>query len=103
MSTSPESAAFILDALGDRTIFTVRRMFGEFCLYAHGKPVGFICNDTLFVKIASASMPLERLCEKGECYPGSKDYYIVDEGQLHMPELPNILRAVAESIPEKKK
>jgi TfoX/Sxy family transcriptional regulator of competence genes len=79
-------------------------MFGEYALYADGKTVAFICDDTLFVKILPASVTLENVCEKGPCYPGSKDYYIVTEDQLSSIEtLPEILLAIAAATPEKKK
>jgi DNA transformation protein len=54
-------------------------MFGEFALYADGKPVAFICDDQLFVKILPESAALEDRCERAPAYPGSKDYYLVPE------------------------
>ena len=51
MSTRKDTATFILHHLGHPERFTVRAMFGEFALYADGKPVAFICDDQLFVKI----------------------------------------------------
>ena len=54
-------------------------MFGEFALYADGKPVAFICDDQLLVKILPESAALENRCERAPAYPGSKDYYLVPE------------------------
>ncbi len=102
MATSKETAEFILDTLGDRATFSVRPMFGEYCLCANRKPVGFICDETLFVKILPASQPLAHQCEQGSAYPGSKPYYMVDESLLHQPELGQILLSIAESLPAKK-
>ncbi len=51
MATRKETAAFILGALGHADRFSTKAMFGEFALYADGKPVAFICDDQLFVKI----------------------------------------------------
>ncbi len=66
-------------------------MFGEFALYADGKPVAFICDDQLFVKIMEESAVLERRCERAPAYPGSKDYYLVPEdviaGNRKLPEM----------------
>ena len=58
----------------------------------------------MYVKILPASTQLENVCEKGAPYPGAKQHYIVDEEQLSIiDELPEILCAISESLPEKKK
>lgn len=103
MATEKETAEFVLQSLRGKD-FTVRPMFGEYALYANGKTVGFICDNQLYVKITKESLPLEELCEKGQAYPGSKPYYIVEESLYHsLPELPDILRNIAKHIPAKKK
>ena len=95
---------FILDALGIPEVFAARAMFGEYALYANGTVVGLVCNDQLYVKILPASSALEHACEKDEAYPGSKPHYVVEEHQLtQIAELPDILMAIAESLPAKKK
>ncbi len=103
MSTQKETVAFILEKLGDAKRFRVRSMFGEYALYANDKVVAFVCDDEMYVKIVPASHALEKLCEKGPAYPGSKLYYIVEEVQLSkIKELPTILLAIAKSQPAKK-
>lgn len=101
MATSPETVEFILEKLGG-TGFSVRRMFGEYALYASGKTVAFVCDDILYVKILPASAALESFCEKGEAYPGSKLYYVVTEELLDSEDLPGILHEIAKTIPAKK-
>lgn len=122
MSTQKESLDFILEKLeesphmrdpakgGGR--FAVRAMFGEYALYADRKVVGLICNDQLYVKILPALSlasdgarvsELEDICEKDEAYPGSKKFYVVEEGELSkLPNLPDILLTIAKSLPAKK-
>ncbi len=103
MATQKETVEFLLEKLDDKR-FSVRPMFGEYALYADGKTVGFVCDDTLFVKILPESATLEDQCEKGEAYPGSKPYYVVEESQLSsIEDLPAILFDIAASIPAKKK
>lgn len=93
-----------MEKLRDAQRFSVRAMFGEYALYADAKVVALICDDRLYVKILPASAALERMCEKGEPYPGAKPHYLVEEGQLStLPNLPGILFAVAASLPEKKR
>ncbi len=103
MATSKATAAHILDSLGDQSTFSVRPMFGEYALYANGKTVGFICDDTLFIKIVPASSALMERYEQGQPYPGSKPYYVVEEDMYADPDLKEILLAIAASIPAKKR
>jgi TfoX/Sxy family transcriptional regulator of competence genes len=103
MSTQKETVEFILEKLGEPDRFAVRAMFGEYALYADGKVVGLICDDQLYVKILPQSAELEDICEKDEAYPGSKLYYIVEEGELtKLKILPDILLDIAKSLPAKK-
>jgi TfoX/Sxy family transcriptional regulator of competence genes len=102
MSTQQDTIAFILEKLGEG--FTARAMFGEYALYADGKVVGLVCDDQLYVKIVPASSALADVCEQAPPYSGAKPHYLVEEHLLtQMLELPQILRAVAASLPKPKK
>ncbi len=103
MSTQKGTVEFILEKLGQPEVFSVRKMFGEYALYASGKVVALICDDQLYVKIVPASAELEGICEKDEAYPGSKPYYLVEESQLsHIKNLAEILCNIADSLPPPK-
>ncbi len=100
MGTRKETAAFILQQLGAGDRFGIRSMFGEFALYADGKPVAFICDDQLFVKIMPESESLDPVCERAPAYPGSKDYYLVPEDVITgKRDLPAMLLRMAEVLP----
>ncbi|MBL8010172.1 MAG: TfoX/Sxy family protein [Flavobacteriales bacterium] len=100
MSTRKDTATFILHHLGHPERFTVRAMFGEFALYAEGKPVAFICDDQLFVKIMPESAALEGRCERAPAYPGSKDHFLVPEDLITGDgRLPGLLLRMAEVLP----
>ncbi|MBP7513903.1 MAG: TfoX/Sxy family protein [Flavobacteriales bacterium] len=100
MATKKATAEFIVEQLGHPDRFSVRSMFGEFALYAEGKPVAFICDDQLFVKIMDESAALEGRCEKGPCYPGSKDYYLVPEDVITGDrKLPDMLLRMSTALP----
>lgn len=73
MSTKQSTVDYILDQLSDVPKVEARKMFGEYALYASGKVVALICDDTLFVKITEAGKDLvgERYKE-GFAYPGAK-------------------------------
>ncbi|HRO99841.1 MAG TPA: TfoX/Sxy family protein [Flavobacteriales bacterium] len=100
MATRKDTAAFILAQLGHADRFSVKAMFGEFALYADGKPVAFICDDQLFVKMMPESAALDPHCERAPAYPGSKDYYLVPEALIVGDRsLPGILLRMGEALP----
>ncbi len=100
MATRKETADFILGHLGLPDRFSVRPMFGEYALYADGKPVAFICDDKLFVKIMPESNMLEAQCERAPAYPGSKDHYLVPEDLIAGErKLAGMLLQVGEALP----
>lgn len=102
MATQKSTVDFILQSLKPGR-FSARAMFGEYALYAGDKVVALICDDQLYVKILPASAALEGVCEKDSPYPGAKPHYVVEEGQLaRMEELPDILTAIAKSLPAKR-
>lgn len=100
MATRKDTAAFILEQLGHPDRFSVKPMFGEFALYADGKPVAFICDDQLFVKIMPESAALDGRCERAPAYPGSKDYYLVPEDLITGDrDLPALLLRIGDVLP----
>ena len=50
MATQRETTEFILEQLQGAGETRVQAMFGEYALYLDGKVLGFICDDTLFLK-----------------------------------------------------
>jgi TfoX/Sxy family transcriptional regulator of competence genes len=73
MSTRAETAAFIEDQLAPLPVRT-NAMFGEYALYLGEKVVGFICDDTLFIKPSDADPALFSATVPAPPYPGAKDY-----------------------------
>ena len=76
MATEQSTADFLEDQLAPLEVST-KRMFGEFAVYLETKVVGFICDDTFFLKITDAQPDLFAGLEPGHPYPGSKDYHVV--------------------------
>lgn len=102
MATSAATIDHLLDVLSEAGTLSARKMFGEYGLYLNGTVVGFICDDTLFVKPTPGALALLPDAEKGPAYPGSKDY-IVASDLLDDPDLCiRALRAVAADAPPPK-
>ena len=90
--------AFILEQLEPLPV-RARAMFGEYGLYCEDKVVGFVCDDTIFLKPSDATAGLAL----GPAYPGSKDYAIVDADLLEDADaLRDMVRATADSLPPPK-
>src|SRR6187551_129689 len=98
MSTSKDTIAFVLEQLEPLPV-RARSMFGEYGLYCDEKVVGFVCDDTIFLKVNPATEGLEL----GPAYPGSKDYAIVSADLLEDSEaLRAMVQATADGLPAPK-
>lgn len=74
MATSQSTMDFLLDVLTDSRQVTARRMFGEYCLYYAGRPVGLVCNELLFLKPTEAGKRLMKEPEEGAPFPGARPH-----------------------------
>ncbi len=102
MSTSREFVAFVEDQLSGLDVRTAP-MFGEFCLYLEGKVVGFLCDDTLFIKPSPADDALFERTHPGKPYPAAKDYREVPGDALEDHEwLRAAIVATADALPAPK-
>jgi TfoX/Sxy family transcriptional regulator of competence genes len=99
MSTDKNTVAFIEDQLVPLDIRT-KSMFGEYAIYCDGKVVGFICDDTLFIKPSDADDFVQKRTSLAPAYPGSKDYNSVPGDVLEDVEwLREAIQKVADALP----
>ena len=77
MATSQETMDFLLDQLSGLAGVSAKKMFGEYCLYLAGKPVGLVCDDQLFLKPTGAGGALLRQPVEAPPYPGAKLHWLV--------------------------
>lgn len=102
MATDRQTAEFIVDQL-DPLDVRVHPMFGEYALYCGEKVVGFICDDTLFVKPTDAAAAIEPDLPLGTPYPGAKDYLRIDGDRIENRNwLQQLISATAEALPAPK-
>ena len=98
MSTSKDTMAFLLEQLEPLDV-RARAMFGEYGLYCDDKIVGFVCDDTVFLKPNASTAGLA----EGPCYPGSKDYAIVSADVVEDSEaFRAMVQATADVLPAPK-
>jgi TfoX/Sxy family transcriptional regulator of competence genes len=72
MASSQSTLDFLLDVLSDSRQVSAHRMFGEFCLYYAGRPVGLVCNEQLFLKPSEMSTRLMQESDSGAQFPGAR-------------------------------
>ncbi len=103
MSTHASTAEFLLDQLQPTGCASVRRMFGEYCLYLAGKPVGFVCDNQLFLKPTAAGSVVMPQPVEGLPYPGAKPHWCVTADQWEDAAwLCQLVQATAGALPEPK-
>lgn len=100
MATDPATMAFLLDQMAGAGHVTSRRMFGEYAVYLNGKVVGFVCDDTLFLKPVPTARALLAAPEDGFPYPGAKPHLKVTAEVDDPDTLAALLRAVAAGLPD---
>ena len=81
MATSQSTVDFLLDQLTGQGMFSVRKMFGEYCLYLAGAPVGLVCDDQLFLRDDPTLRALIGEVTLGEPYPGAKPHICITADQ----------------------
>ena len=81
MPNRPETLERILAAL-DPLPIRLQPMFGEHALYCDDRIFAFVCDDTLLLKLMPEAAELTEPLARGEAYPGSKPYGIVEVDRL---------------------
>ncbi|MDO5057931.1 MAG: TfoX/Sxy family protein [Lautropia sp.] len=99
MATRQDFVDYVLDQAGLFPRLSSRRMFGEYALYLDDKVVGFACDNSLFIKITTASDAWAQRLPRGEAYPGSKPYLVADELLDQPSALAALLEATAAVLP----
>src|SRR3954470_3857868 len=101
MSTSAETIAYIEDQIAGAGVAHSQKMFGEYALYIGKKVVGFVCDDTLFLKITEPGKNFAgKYYREGEAYPGSKPYMQIPGEMLENSEwLTDLVKITADTVP----
>jgi DNA transformation protein len=99
MPTSQSTIDFLLDQLAESGAVTARKMFGEYCLYFAGKPVGLVCDNQLFLKNTQAARALMTEVVEGAPYPGAKPHLCITADQWDdRQDLGHWVRATAHAL-----
>ena len=81
MSTTQTIIYFLLDQLADCGAVTARKMFGEYCLYYDGRPVGLVCDNQLFLKNTAQGRGLLEEVVEAAPYPRARPHLLLTADQ----------------------
>ena len=96
---------FLLDQLAQAGPISSRRMFGEYCLYFDGRPVGLVCDDQLYLKPTEPGRALQRLKDavEGYPYPGARPHLLITADHWDDRNwLAQMVRTTAHALPPPK-
>jgi len=103
MATDQNTVNFLLDQLSGLGAASAKKMFGEYCLYLSGKPVGLVCDDQLYLKPTTAGRAVLAQVMEGTPYPGARPHLLITPDRWEDAEwLCGIVRATARELPEPK-
>ncbi len=103
MATSQNTMDFLLDQLSPLGEASAKKMFGEYCLYLAAKPVGFVCDDQLYLKPTEGGQAMLAKVVEGLPYPGAKPHLLITPDQWEDGEwLCGIVRTTAGELPQPK-
>lgn len=103
MATSQGTMDYLLDQLASAGPVSSRKMFGEYCLYFAGRPVGLVCDEQLYLKPSDAGKALMREFREGAPFPGARMHLLVtaddwDDARL----LQQLVRVTYDALPAPK-
>ena len=101
MASNADFVQYIADQCAGAGEITVRKMFGDYCIYCKGKPFGLICDNGFYVKPTEAGRKLLREEDMRPPYDGAKPHFYIVDVDDH-DYLAALVRATCAELPEPK-
>ncbi len=79
MASNTDLVQYIIDQCGGAGVITVRKMFGDYGVYCHGKFFGLISDNGFYVKPTDAGRAFLRTEELRPPYDGAKPYFYIED------------------------
>lgn len=103
MATTQNTIDFLLDQLSAAGDVSAKKMFGEYCLYLAGKPVGLVCDDQFFLKPTAAGKNKIAAVVEAAPYPGAKAHWLISADLWEDSEwLCDLVQTTARELPPPK-
>jgi TfoX/Sxy family transcriptional regulator of competence genes len=102
MAQGLEFVEYVIDQVDASCKLTYRMMFGGCALYLDGKVVALIDDDQLFVKPTRAGKEFIGDVVEAPAYPGSKNFFLVEDQIENGDWLTELLTVTADELPTPK-
>ncbi len=99
MATDRDFIEYVHEQSGLGAALTYRKMFGEYGLYFDGRMVLVAADNRLFLKPTEAGRALLPSVVEAPIYPGSKNWFVIDEWLDDRDLLQQLVRATATELP----
>jgi len=79
--SNPDLVQYIVEQSAKAGEVRARKMFGDYCLYCEGKPIGLICDNYLYLKPLKQLEPLLHADDRHmrPPYEGAKPHYVITD------------------------
>lgn len=102
MGSDQSFVEYVADQVDPDLDVTVRKMFGEYGVYAGGVMVAMVCDNRLFVKRTSGGEAWIGDPVEAPPYPGAKPIFLIEDRLEDGPWLSELLRITRRELPPPK-
>ena len=102
--SNPDLVTYIVEQASKAGDVNARKMFGDYCLYCEGKPVGLICDNYLYLKPLKQLEPILHDDDRQmrPPYDGAKPHYVISDVD-DRDYISLLVNTAADSLPAKRK
>ena len=102
--SSPDLVLYIVEQASQAGEVSAKKMFGDYCLYCDGKPVGLICDDYLYLKPLKQieSLLHEEDKQMKPPYEGAKPHFVITNVD-DRDYISTLVKAITDNLPTKHK
>ena len=102
--SNPDLVTYIVEQASKAGDVNARKMFGDYCLYCEGKPVGLICDNYLYLKPLKQLEPILHDDDRQmrPPYDGAKPHYVISDVD-DRDYISLLVKTAADSLPAKRK
>lgn len=100
MATQRRTIVYLIEQSSGAGTVSAKPMFGEVGVYVHGKMIGLVCDDQLFVKPTASGRVHAGPVPEASPYPGAKPQLLIEADRWEDAEwLSKLLRITAAELP----
>ena len=101
MASNTDLVQYVVDQCADAGEITARKMFVDYGIYCHGKILGLICDNRLYIKPTEAGRRLPHKEDLRAPYDGAKDYFYI-AAHDYRQYLASLVKATCNELPAPK-